>query len=392
VGDADTPIADMFDSMALVEYVLVVAEELGMAAAELEKAVGRKFSTIAELARALEQSSLGAGKQPRPGVEADAAAEILTPAANACWLSAVAVQLPQRVQTAGDIDDLLGKPPGWWQEHTGNVQRRLWGEEDALAAAAAAGRECLAGAGVAVGDVDVLLVTSEAPPLLVGLGAAVHARLDLPQRVPVFDVGNACTGFLAALGLARTLTQSHGRVLIVCLEAASRWLRVEPGTAGEAAALFGDAAAACLVGQPAGPARVLDMEFGVDGSAADLIVAEHQNHGIELRLDGRRLASAAVQAMAGCAQAVLARHSIRAADLEAVVMHAGNGRFPPLLARKLGVPVEHVWSQTACTGNLGSASLPVAWALQTEKPRGPTLWVAVGAGITVAAALTVGTI
>ena len=46
-----------------------------------------------------------------------------------------------------------------------------------------------------------------------------------------------------------------------------------------------------------------------------------------------------------------------------------------------------VWSQTAHTGNLGSASLPAAWAARPAPADGPVVWTAVGAGLTWGAAL-----
>ncbi|HMC90424.1 MAG TPA: 3-oxoacyl-[acyl-carrier-protein] synthase III C-terminal domain-containing protein, partial [Gemmataceae bacterium] len=60
---------------------------------------------------------------------------------------------------------------------------------------------------------------------------------------------------------------------------------------------------------------------------------------------------------------------------------------PSLLARKLGLPPERVWSETETTGNLGSASLPVAWAARESRPPGPVICTAVGAGLTWGAAM-----
>jgi 3-oxoacyl-[acyl-carrier-protein] synthase III len=82
------------------------------------------------------------------------------------------------------------------------------------------------------------------------------------------------------------------------------------------------------------------------------------------------------------------RHGLPVSDLNAVVVHGGNGRLPNLIAMQLNLPPERIWSQTANTGNLGSASLPVAWAMHPEWPTGPVAWTAVGAGLTWAAALT----
>jgi 3-oxoacyl-[acyl-carrier-protein] synthase III len=70
-----------------------------------------------------------------------------------------------------------------------------------------------------------------------------------------------------------------------------------------------------------------------------------------------------------------------------VVAHGGNGRMPALLARQLSLPPDRVWSETPRTGNLGSASVPVAWAAHAPRPRGRVAWTAVGAGLTWAAAI-----
>jgi 3-oxoacyl-[acyl-carrier-protein] synthase III len=84
-------------------------------------------------------------------------------------------------------------------------------------ATAATARDSLRRAGLHPRDVDALLVASEAPPLLTGLAAAVHGRLQLRAQAPAIEVGNACVGFLTALWLARTLVIQYPRILIVCV-------------------------------------------------------------------------------------------------------------------------------------------------------------------------------
>jgi 3-oxoacyl-[acyl-carrier-protein] synthase III len=223
-----------------------------------------------------------------------------------------------------------------------------------------------------------------------GLAAALHQRLGLPTQAPALEVGGACTGFLAALWLAQRLLAATGAVLVLAVEAHSRWLAVRPGTAGEAAALFGDGAAACVLGRvAAGPAPVplRDVILGTDGGLGRLLgLRRDSSGGVEVDMEGPALAGRAVRAMAESVRAVGERHGLSAGGLAAVVAHGGNGRLPRLLARQLGVAPECVWSATAETGNLGSASLPVAWAARGPVP-GPVVWTAVGAGVQWGAAL-----
>jgi 3-oxoacyl-[acyl-carrier-protein] synthase-3 len=393
-ADPGVRFADVVDSMGLVEFVALVAEDLGVPPQAVEEAAEWRFGTVAELATAL----LKVGLVPRlPG--ARAAAEDPSPrrerAGAAVWLAATAARLPSRCQPATALDAALGRPPGWLGAHAGLHSRHVWDGDDPLDAAARAAADCLEHAAVALSDVAALLVTSEAPPKPAGLAAALHHRLGLAPGVVALDVGGACTGFLAALWLARRLVTLGAAVLVVAVEAPSLWLATEPGPAGEAASLFGDGAAACVLGgSPVGPAplSLLDVRLETDGAAGDLLRVLHAP-GTSLQLDmrGPALALWAVQTMARLVSEMALAAGTTPQRLGAVVMHAGNGRMPDVLARRLGLPRARVWGETGRTGNLGSASVPVAWAAGQERrggyADGLVAWVAAGAGLMAGAAL-----
>jgi 3-oxoacyl-[acyl-carrier-protein] synthase-3 len=385
---ADARFADLLDSMGMVEFLTVLADDCGVTAARIEDCVDRQFGTVAELAAAMYAARLLPGTGPAEG-----GAAVPRPPREqlACWLGATVSVLPTAVQTAAALDEALRRPVGWLERHAGIRQRRCWGDEDPLEAAAGAARACLREAGLPVEEVGALLVTSEAPPLLAGLAAALHHRLDLRPDTVALQVGTTCTGYLEALWTARAILPRVGVALVVAVEAPTRWLTARPGPAGEAAALFGDgAAASVLCRQPpcAGAVPVADVVCGADGGAASLLRVGHGAGGdVEVRFEGKALAARAVRTMADAVRDLARAHGLAVADLEAVVAHGGNGRMPALLARRLGLPPERVWSATEDAGNLGAASLPVAWAPR-RTPAGPVAWAAVGAGLTWGAALT----
>jgi 3-oxoacyl-[acyl-carrier-protein] synthase-3 len=388
---ADSSFSDLLDSMAMVEFLGILSEDCGVDPAAIEECVGRRFGTVQELAAAMRQ----AGIMPRRR-EATAGPRLLRTAApneeqsTRAYLAATAIRLPTTLQSAGAIDAALGRPDGWFETHTGIRSRRLWAGEDPLRAAATAGRECLEAAGVTPEKVSALLVTSEAPPLLAGFAAALHHQLDLPEETVALEIGGACTGFLTSMWTAQKLLTSAGAVLVIAVESPSHYLTVEPGPAGETAALFGDGAAASLLcPQPAGPHSLLlrEVVLAVDGSAGALLRPTlHPKHGVSIQMDGTALALRAIDTMAEAVKTLLQRHRLSMTDLSAVVAHGGNGRMPALLARRLGLTADRVWSTTAVTGNLGSASVPAAWAMHGPTA-GPVIWVAVGAGLTWGAAL-----
>jgi 3-oxoacyl-[acyl-carrier-protein] synthase-3 len=385
---ADAAFGEVLDSMALVEFVALVADDCGVEAEAVERCVGRRFGTVAEMGEALLQAGLTPCLRPAASPVV-AATEREQAGVRTCWLVGTSARLPHKVQGAAELDEALGRPRGWLTAHAGIEARHVWADEDPLAAAAEAARACLANVGLLGEEVGVLLVTSEAPPLLAGLAAALHHRLDLRPQAVALETGGACTGFLAALWLAQRFVAEA--VLVVAVEAPSRFLAVQPGKAGEAAALFGDAAAACVLSvRPMGaaPLALTELILSTDGGAAHLLRVEPSTGGLaQVNMNGTGLAIRAVKAMAEAAREVAARRGLDVADLAAVVVHGGNGRMPALLARQLGLPAERVWSETARTGNLGSASLPVAWAARQTNPRGAFAWTAAGAGLTWGAAL-----
>jgi 3-oxoacyl-[acyl-carrier-protein] synthase-3 len=414
-SDPSSRLADAVDSMGLVELVGVLAEDFDVSPEAIDEAVGHTYGTIAEVAHCLHSAGFAAAatisarwKQDMEvdmrswSKELNIESQKLQIGREAIphphvknvlgWLVSTSARLPEKVQFAAEINEILHRPPGWLESHAGIRKRRVWGDEDPIAAACQSARECLRQAGLSPAEVGALLVTSEAPPTPVGLAAALHHQLQLSPETIALEIGGACTGFLAAWWAALKFLPSTGAVLIISIESHSRHLALGPGPAGEGAALFGDAAAACvLCDRPSGgkavPIRAIMHQS--DGSGAGLLQVEGGESGyFELHMHGVALAGRAVRAMAQSVRDLAERQGLQPANLSAVVVHGGNGRLPNLIAIQLNLPPDRIWSQTANTGNLGSASLPVAWAMHPEWPTGPIAWTAVGAGLTWAAALT----
>jgi 3-oxoacyl-[acyl-carrier-protein] synthase-3 len=361
--------------MGLVEFIGLVAADCAVRPEAIEKAVGRRFTTLRELARALE----AAGIAPRQMEDREVSPADHPAREVPARLVAVQIVLPTQLQPAEALDGLLDRPAGWLQQHTGIGTRRAWSGEDAVAAACQAALSCLEAAGRPT--LAALLVTGEAPPRLLGLAAALHTCLGLPANIPALEVGGACTALVHCLWLARHLVRPDAAVLIVAVEAPSLWLEVRPGPEGEAAALFGDGAGACLLA--AAPGRtgwsVRDVIVGCDGAAASLLTIRRDSGRPVVQMNSPALALRAVEQLAEVTQQMCAAHGLTPADLDGVFIHAGNGRMPALVAQRLGVPADRIHATTPWTGNLGSVSLLAA--LAHCPPQGTPVCAAVGAGL-----------
>ena len=113
--------------------------------------------------------------------------------------------LPERVVTSAEIErqlapvyEKLRLHEGRLEMMTGIRERRFWAEGTLPSdASTMAGRRALEASGVAPGDIECLIHTSVSRDFLEPATASVvHHNLALPSRSVVYDISNACLGFV----------------------------------------------------------------------------------------------------------------------------------------------------------------------------------------------------
>lgn len=114
-------------------------------------------------------------------------------------------ELPPRVVTSAAIEERLAPlyqrlklPAGRLELMSGISERRFW-EAGALPSdgAVRAGTKAIAAAGIEASEIDCLFFTGVCRDLMEPATAAfVHHRLGLPEKCLIYDISNACLGFL----------------------------------------------------------------------------------------------------------------------------------------------------------------------------------------------------
>ena len=262
--------------------------------------------------------------------------------------------------------------------------------------AAEALRGAAAAAGIDVRDLRrVVLATSEGGDILgpATANATIHA-LGLDNRCDGFDVVNACMGFLSAFDVgARSVATGLGPVGVVAAEILSRALRPDwprPWV------VFGDAAAAVILGEGRPGEGILGVHLGNDGSLARTVYAEHPllTREIEwLRMDipSRDMGAIVLRALSESARAVLAAAGETMESVDWVLPHQPNGAMLATIVEALGIPREKVVPVVQDIGSVVAACIPASLdRLLRTRPVAPgdrILMIGVGSGLSYGAAL-----
>ena len=263
----------------------------------------------------------------------------------------------------------LGYDADWILKRTGITERRhaaagvLTGD---LAVEAA--RRCLAAGDIRPEQIDLVLLGTFTPDMLVPATANfVQDRLGL--CAPAFDIQAACASFAFALITAVQYVASgcSQRALVIGADCNSRM--VNPADK-QTYPLFGDAAGAVIVAPGSADQGLLAYAVGSDGSGAELICrptggsrepfAAANPSGHFLRMDGRPVFKWAIRTLKETIGEVLDAAGMVLDDVDLVVFHQANMRIISAAVEELGMKPCRVFNNLDRYGNTSSASIPLA--------------------------------
>ncbi|MBM4022997.1 MAG: ketoacyl-ACP synthase III [Planctomycetes bacterium] len=290
-------------------------------------------------------------------------------------LAGIGSAVPDRVVTNADLAR-LGCDPDWIASRSGIHERRHAPPEMATSdLAAAAGRAALAQAGLAAGDVDLLVLGTFTPDMCIPSTACIVQEA-LGLDAPAMDVTAACAGFAYALVTAAQFLAAGTSRLPLVIGADTNSRVVDPEDV-KTWPLFGDGAGAVLlapvetgtVGRERG---LLAYALGSDGHGAQLlacpmsgsrqpITAEGAARREQfMRMDGRAVFKWAIRLAEENIAAVVARAGLSLDQVDLFVLHQANARILDGIRTALDLPAEKVFMNLDRFGNTSSGSIPLA--------------------------------
>ena len=303
--------------------------------------------------------------------------------------------LPERQVDNHRLAEFLDTSDEWIVSRTGIYARRVCTSETMTYLSTEAAKKALAKAGIAYGDLDMILCATIAGDYVTpSLACCVAGQLGV--TCPAMDVNAACTGFLAALSLAAAYFESSRAeyILIICAE---RLSNITDWRDRATCVLFGDGAGACVLTR-GGALKYLHLGVDADTDSLNMPVAAGNSPfaiGLPalkyLSMDGQTVYKFATRVMEAELRLLFGMLDLMPQDIDLYLIHQANRRILDYVRQKLGLPAEKVPININRYGNTSSASIPILLdeLLESGAVRtGQTIFLsAFGAGLIYGAAL-----
>lgn len=307
-------------------------------------------------------------------------------------LESIAWSLPSRCLTNEELETSY---PGWdferLEKRTGVRTRPIAGNsETALDFALKACEKLAADGRFRPEQIDAVIFCTQSPDYIMPPNSCLlHGELGLDPGALAFDITLACSGYIYGLQLAASLIQSGAatQVLLATADTYSRY--IHPGDRATRC-LFGDGGAVTVVTNSGEGHQIRDIRCGTAGrhyrkfmipaggmrvprSAATAKEVTDQNGNVRTQehivMDGLGVLSFFNATVPCAVREMVLRNGLALDDIDLFVFHQASQIALDSLTSALQLPREKVVYDLADTGNLVSASIPVALGRALEAGR-----------------------
>ena len=279
--------------------------------------------------------------------------------------------LPEKVITNEDISKFVDTNNEWIVERTGISQRHVATTESSLDLAVSASEKALEG--IERDSVGLVIVATITPDHVTpSMSAEVQKALKLDNAV-AFDINAACSGFVYGLWIAESLmkgwnaAQKVDKALVIGTE---RLTRITNWEDRETCILFGDGAGAAVLENNQQERGILSS-FVKNYDDVNEVIKCKANYinspfweddltPLPLYMRGKSVFRFAVNAIDEVLSGALESAGLTYDDVDWFVLHQANARILKSAAQRIRQPLEKFQISIAESGNVSSATVPMA--------------------------------
>jgi 3-oxoacyl-[acyl-carrier-protein] synthase-3 len=231
-------------------------------------------------------------------------------------------------------------------------------------------------------EIDFLIFCTQSPDYFTPTTACLmQDRLGLRTSCGAVDINQGCSGYIYGLALAKSLVDA-GTARTVLLVTADTYMKFINQRDRSLLTLFGDGAAATLVGSVASESELIGpFVLGTDGRGANQIIvkagglrcpataetAVEKEDGSgnwrsdqNLFMDGGDVFSFALRTVPPTLQQLLDKAGLTLDQIDFLIPHQANKFVLERLRAKLKFPAEKFWIGMENSGNTVSSTIPIA--------------------------------
>ena len=281
--------------------------------------------------------------------------------------------LPERILTNRDLEQIVETSDEWIVSRTGMKERRIAREDEFTSdMGAAAARAAVEDAGLAMDEIDFILVATLSPDYMFPSTACLIQQKLGARKAGAMDIQAACTGYLYALSVAKGFVESglYKNVLVIAAEKLSSITNYKDRST---CVLFGDGAGACVVSRQGEGLAIESIQLGADGEQAELLVmpaggsrkpasketVEAGEHYIKMA--GNEVFKHAVRRMEAACKECLDAAGVSEMEISWLIPHQANLRIIDAIARRFEhLPSERIFKTVQKYGNTSASSVGIA--------------------------------
>lgn len=299
------------------------------------------------------------------------------------------------------LQEFLETSDEWIRTRTGIERRYISLDENTSDLAVEASKKALNQAVLSAEDIDLIILATVTPDNFTPSTACIVQDKLGAKNAWAFDINAACTGFIYALKLGRSLIRSGEakNALIIGAETLSKALNWEDRGS---CVLFGDGAGATVLTSTEEDCGIKCVNVKSDGSKGDSLVIQglplnspfkdgrevSKNY---INMNGREIFKFATKVMEESIVEILEKENIKIEDIAAIIPHQANLRIIDYVVKRLGIPREKFITNLQNYGNTSGASIPIALCESIDegnlKKGDNIIMVGFGGGLTWGAAL-----
>ena len=312
-------------------------------------------------------------------------------------ITAVGGYVPDYVLTNTELETMVDTNDEWIVTRTGIKERRILKKEGEGTSylAIKAGLEIIKKSGIDAKEIDLVIVTTITPDLIVASTAAHVATEIGATNAFAYDISAACSGFLYGLSTGAAFIEA-GRYKKVLVIGADKMSSIIDYTDRNTCIIFGDGGAGVLLEPNEEGLGLVDEYLRSDGfgrkflsieaggsilPTSEQTLAEGRHYVYQ---DGKTVFKHAVKNMADSAELIMKRNNLSADDVAWLAPHQANKRIIDATRSRIDLDHEKVMINIHKFGNTTNGTIPLLlWDYEKKLKKGDNIVIAAfGGGFT----------